>query len=103
MLGLSGLHDERLFSYFKAVNFLFLSYTTKDVITFAVRYLEKHRPVLCTAPTVFVERIYTRALKCDLVYDKKRVKPLLVKGFDEAVCDRMRLYLSRNPSDPITQ
>lgn len=99
----SGLHDERLSSYVEVVNFMLATYATDDVIARAVKTLENYKQLPGMAPTDFAKRLYTKALRCGMVYEEKRVKSLFVEGLEDAVCDNVRLYWSRNPSEPLTQ
>lgn len=62
---------------------------------------DKQAPEVSAA--FYAKRLYTKALRCGIVYEEKRVKLLFVKGLDESACDNLRVYLGQHPGAPLTE
>lgn len=72
-LNSSGLYQEGLFSYVEFAKFLLKTYGTDDIIAHVVKYLERYKQVPGMARTELAKKLYTRALRCGLVYEEDKV------------------------------
>lgn len=84
-----------------------ISYSQKmlfdDFVPCAVKHLKSYRQSPGMAATECAKKLYTTALRLSLMYEKRGVKSLFIKGLGEAVCNNVRSYRSRNPSESLTQ
>lgn len=99
----SGLRDMWLSSYAAVIKFLLTMYAIYDVTARVVKFLKTFKQGLGVSPTELAKRVYTKALRCGMLYEGKRVNSLFVERLQDAVCNDFRLYWSRNPSNPLTQ
>lgn len=99
----TGLHDERLHSYVKVVNFLLATYANDDVIAQAVKELESYHQGPGVLASDYSKDLYSSALRCVIVYEEKWVNSLSVDGIEESVRNNVRWHWSENPSEPLTQ
>lgn len=51
---------------------------------------------------LYAKWLYTKALRCEIVYKEKRVKMLFAAELDELVWDNMRVYLGQHPRATLT-
>lgn len=97
----TSLHDERLLSYFEAVNYLLTTYTTDDPTAHTIKELELYKQVPGISPASYAKRLYTKALRCGIVSKEKVLKSLFVEILVESVCDNMRVYLGQHSHAPL--
>lgn len=89
----TGLHDEELSSYIKVFKYLLALYATDDIITKAIKELERYKQLSGTSAAFYVKRLYLKALCCGIANEEKRVKSLFVEDTDEKICDNMRVCI----------
>lgn len=53
--------------------------------------------------TEFSKKLCTKSFRCVTLSDDKRVKQLFFERWEEVISDNVRLYWSRNSSEPFTQ
>lgn len=67
------LHDERLSSYIKIVNFLLSTFVTDDIIAREIKKSESYKQNPGVSASLYAKRLYTKALGCGIVYEEKCV------------------------------
>lgn len=78
-----SLHGERLPSYVEVVNCLLTAYATDDIITHAIKKLKSYKQALGVSAALYSKRLYTKALRCVISYEERRVMTSFVEGLNE--------------------
>lgn len=78
-------------------------YANVDVIPRAVKIFESYNQGPGILASDYAMKLYTRALRCGIVYEEKRVDSLFVERLEESVGNNVRLHWSRDPFEPLTQ
>lgn len=97
----TGHHHEWLSSYGEVVHYLLATYAPDDIIARVVKESESYKQGSGVSMALQAYRLYTKALRCGLVYRERRVKLLLVKCLDELVYDSMHVYLRQISRIPL--
>lgn len=97
------LHDKRLWSNLEVVDILSATYTAENAIVETARYVDSCKPILWMAPTEITKNLFTKALRCDPVYERKRLTLVVVKELEEYVRKSYCCYWGGNSSEPLTQ
>lgn len=87
-----GLHDKRIATYGKVDNYLQTTYATDVIIAQASKKLETYKQESKVSAALYAMRLYNKELQCKIVYEKKRVKLLIVERLNESICDNLGLF-----------
>lgn len=73
------LHDGTIFNYIEVVNYLLTTYTTDDTTAHATKKLGSHKQAAEVLTASYTNRLYTKALRCRIVYEERRLKSFFVE------------------------
>lgn len=82
----TGLHDKR---FDEVVNYLHTTYATGEIISRARKKLKSYRKASGVIALLYAKRLYTKTLRCRIVYEEKKAKSLFDEGLDELICNNM--------------
>lgn len=68
-------------------------YGANDIIAQAIKDLESFMQASRVNAALYSKRLYTKALRCGTVNEKRRVKISIVDKWDESGCKNIRIYL----------
>lgn len=87
----------------EVINCILVTYATGDIIAGIVKFLESYEQAPDLASPEVSKKLYTKVLRCGLEYEEKRIKSLVDKELDQAVCYKVCLHFSWNPSESLMQ
>lgn len=82
----TGLHDKRLQSYVKVVNFILASYATDNVFSRAIDQFKSNAQELGVLASDYAKKLYAETLRYKIVYHEK--EPSRIRERSRRVLER---------------
>lgn len=65
--------------------------------------MESYKQGSGISAALYAMRLYTRALRCKIVYEERKVRSLFVKEINEPICDNLQVNLGQHSRALLTE
>lgn len=68
-----------------------------------IKEWEPYKPAPVVSAALYSKKLYSKALRCGIVYPEKRIKSWFDEALGESICENMRVILKKHPYAPMTE